>query len=564
MRSAATSPRGEPPRVPRSRRALAFVAGNGSARKLAMSTPFVRDLAWRFVAGEDLSAGLDAVRRLNAKGVKGTLNHIGTHVRSERDATAAVDQAIAALRGLREAGLDADLSVKLTQIGLDIHPDLCRAHLHRVLDCADQVGAFVWIDMEESRYVEATLGLYDEMREAYGTDRVGIVLQSYLRGRPDDLGRLAAAGSRIRLVKGGYWETGEVVYRSKSDIDHAFSADIDRLIREGRQPAIGTHDTGAIDTASAVADSIGLPKSAFEIQMLYGVRSDLRDRLVRDGHTVRSYVPYGGQWYEYVLGCLRRIPGGMLRHARERGRSTTSLVATTASARLALVAKRIIDVSAALAGLALLSPVLGCVAIVNLLTQGRPVLFRQVRLGSGGRPFTMFKYRTMRPPRPGEVWYKTDAQRVTRLGRFLRSSSIDELPELWNVLRGDMSLVGPRPLLVEYLSHYTPREARRNEMRPGITGWAVVNGRHALRFEERLELDVWYVDNWSLLVDARILARTAKQVLGRSSVRATQDLVEIDFPTRFQRGLAANEQPLVTDAGTPSGSYVDHNGEGND
>jgi sugar transferase EpsL len=336
------------------------------------------------------------------------------------------------------------------------------------------------------------------------------------------------------------------------------------LIREGRHPAIGTHDPHAIDIACAVADSIGLPKSGFEIQMLYGVRSDLRDRLVRDGHVVRCYVPYGGQWYEYVLGCIRRIPGGILQHARERRRRATSLAAMTGRRRPRLLAKRALDVSVAFTGLALLSPILGFVAIVSVLTQGRPILFRQARPGLRGRPFTMLKYRTMRPPRPGEVWYETDAERVTRLGRFLRSTSVDELPELWNVLRGEMSLVGPRPLLVEYLPYYTPRETRRHEMRPGVTGWAVVNGRHALRFEDRLELDVWYVDNWSLLLDVTILAKTVKQVLGRSSVRATQDLVEIDFPTRFERSLAANEGPRVTDAAASSRSHVEAHGSGAD
>ena len=300
------------------RRALASVAGNGSVRKLVVSTPFLRDVAWRFVAGEDLPAGLAAIRALNAKGIKGTLSHVGTHVRSEEEAIAAADEAIAALRGLRAAGLDSHVSVKLTQIGLDIRPELCRAQLRRVLDCARDVDTFVRIDMEESGYVEATIGLFEEMREAYGAARVGIVLQSYLRLRHDDLGRLAAAGSRIRLVKGGYWEPAHVVFRAKRDVDRAFFADIERLLREGRHPAIATHDPAAIGVAGRAAASTGLPKDAFELQMLYGVRSDLQDRLVRDGYIVRCYVPYGGQWYAYVLGCLRRVPGGILQRARER------------------------------------------------------------------------------------------------------------------------------------------------------------------------------------------------------------------------------------------------------
>jgi len=300
------------------RRALASVAGNGSVRKLAVSTPFVREVAWRFVAGEDLPAGLAAIRALNAEGIKGTLSHVGTHVRSEEEAIAAADEAIAALRGLRAAGLDSHLSVKLTQIGLDIRPELCREQLRRVLDCARDVGTFVRIDMEESGYVEATIGLFQEMRETYGAEQVGIVLQSYLRRRRDDLGQLAAAGSRIRLVKGGYWEPAEVVYRAKRDVDAAFFADIERLLRDGRHPAIATHDPAAIGLARKFAASTGLAKDAFELQMLYGVRSDLQDRLARNGYVVRCYVPYGGQWYAYVLGCLRRVPGGILQRARDR------------------------------------------------------------------------------------------------------------------------------------------------------------------------------------------------------------------------------------------------------
>ena len=233
------------------------------------------------------------------------------------------------------------------------------------------------------------------------------------------------------------------------------------------------------------------------------------------------------------------------------------------SGRLALAAKRGLDVVGAVTGLVLLSPLLAWVAVAELVTQGPPVLFRQERPGLRGEPFTVFKFRTMRPPRPGEIWYATDADRVSRFGRFLRSSSIDELPELWNVLRGEMSLVGPRPLLVEYVPRYTPRERRRHEMRPGITGWAAVNGRHALRFEERLELDVWYVDNWSLWLDVRILAMTVGQVLGRAGVQATQDFTEIDFPSRFEIGLAENQRRPVVSVRLASDAIPSH-GTGGD
>jgi lipopolysaccharide/colanic/teichoic acid biosynthesis glycosyltransferase len=197
--------------------------------------------------------------------------------------------------------------------------------------------------------------------------------------------------------------------------------------------------------------------------------------------------------------------------------------------RVALGVKRGIDVVGAGLGLVLLSPVLAAIALAVRATLGSPVLFRQVRPGRNARPFTILKFRTMRPPRAGEVWYLTNEERLTRLGRFLRDTSLDELPELWNVLRGEMSLVGPRPLLVHYLETYTPTERRRHEVRPGITGWAAVNGRHAIPFKERLALDVWYVDHWSLGLDLRILVRTAAQVLRRTDVSTTEDLA-LGFP----------------------------------
>jgi sugar transferase EpsL len=204
---------------------------------------------------------------------------------------------------------------------------------------------------------------------------------------------------------------------------------------------------------------------------------------------------------------------------------------------MGLAAKRAIDIVGAVAGLVVLGPVLAWTAVAIAATMGRPVFFRQVRPGLRGKPYRIWKFRTMRSPRRGEIWYETDDARVSRLGRWLRATSIDELPELWNVLRGEMSLVGPRPLLIEYLDQYTPEEGRRHAMRPGITGWAAVNGRHTARFEDRLRLDIWYVDHWSLWLDLRIIAVTVSQILRREAVAAIQDDAEIDFPERFLSGL---------------------------
>jgi lipopolysaccharide/colanic/teichoic acid biosynthesis glycosyltransferase len=181
-------------------------------------------------------------------------------------------------------------------------------------------------------------------------------------------------------------------------------------------------------------------------------------------------------------------------------------------------AKRLLDVAAAGAGLLLTSPVLlGAMALVRL-RMGSPVLFQQRRPGLGGRPFEVVKLRTMRHEVDGHGRPLPDAERLTALGRFLRGTSIDELPQLWNVLRGDMSLVGPRPLLMEYLPLYSPEQARRHDVRPGITGWAQVNGRNAVSWDERFRMDVWYVDNRTLMLDLKILLLTARKVLVREGV----------------------------------------------
>ena len=166
-----------------------------------------------------------------------------------------------------------------------------------------------------------------------------------------------------------------------------------------------------------------------------------------------------------------------------------------------------------------MAPVLGAVALAVLLRHGRPILFVQQRPGLNGQPFRLYKFRTMRNATNDDGRPLPDDARLTALGRFLRATSLDELPELVNVVRGEMSIVGPRPLLPEYLEHYTPQQARRHEMRPGITGLAQINGRNATTWDERLSADVWYVDNWSLGLDLRIIARTIPRVLGASGIK---------------------------------------------
>jgi sugar transferase EpsL len=181
-------------------------------------------------------------------------------------------------------------------------------------------------------------------------------------------------------------------------------------------------------------------------------------------------------------------------------------------------AKRALDVLGAAGGLIALAPVLLLVALAVRYSLGSPVLFRQIRAGRHGRPFELLKFRTMTDARDAGGELLPDSERLTRFGRWLRSTSLDELPELINVQRGEMSLVGPRPLLLEYLPHYSAEQARRHEVRPGITGWAAVRGRNALSWERRLALDVWYVDHWSIALDLKILLITVVKVLRREGI----------------------------------------------
>ena len=182
--------------------------------------------------------------------------------------------------------------------------------------------------------------------------------------------------------------------------------------------------------------------------------------------------------------------------------------------------KRLFDIVASTAALLLLSPVLACVAVLVALKMGRPILFKQQRPGLHEKPFLMLKFRSMLDATDANGKALDDAQRLTSFGRWLRSTSLDELPELWNVLKGELSLVGPRPLLMEYLPRYDSVQRRRHEVRPGLTGWAQVNGRNAVDWAERFQLDVWYVDHRSFWLDMKILAMTVQLVLTRKGVNA--------------------------------------------
>lgn len=191
--------------------------------------------------------------------------------------------------------------------------------------------------------------------------------------------------------------------------------------------------------------------------------------------------------------------------------------------------KRQIDIAVSMIGLILFSPIMIVIALMIRYKLGSPVLFRQYRPGLDGQPFEIIKFRSMLDAYDGNGEKLSEKDRLTPFGRRLRSTSLDELPELWNVLRGEMSLVGPRPLLMEYLPHYNAYEARRHEVRPGITGWAQVNGRNAISWEEKFDYDIWYVDNQTFLLDLKILFLTIKKVLVRESVSYSNEVAMPNF-----------------------------------
>ena len=294
------------------RQLLLYLSTQDWAYRLILSTPLTRAMAWRFVAGEDVDAALAAVRALAERGVMATLDHLGENVTTEAEAVAGTDAAIALLRRIEAAGLKSHVSIKLTQLGLDLGDAFCEAQVRRVLDCAREYGNFVRIDMEGSAYTQRTLDLFYRLRRDYDPDTVGIVLQSYLYRTTADVEQAIASGSRVRLVKGAYNEPPEIAYPEKDQVDRAYRIQMEMLLARGRYPAIATQDERLIARAQGFAAAEGIDERRFEFQMLYGVRRDLQYRLASEGYNVRCYVPYGTQWYPYFMRRLAERPANVV------------------------------------------------------------------------------------------------------------------------------------------------------------------------------------------------------------------------------------------------------------
>ena len=289
---------------------LLYLARQKSVRHFVISNPAARRVARRFVAGERLDEAIAATRALNARRISVSLDHLGENVADAREAEAAAADYIGMLDRIQGEGLEANISVKLTALGLDIGPELARENLARVLQRATDHGIFVRVDMEGSAYTQRTLDLVGEVHRTY--PNVGTVLQAMLYRTPRDLDQLIEQRIRVRLVKGAYLEPPSLAYPKKADVDEAYLHLMRRLLEFGAYPAIATHDEAMIDEAKRFAAEKGIARARFEFQMLYGIRRDVQDALAREGYNVRVYVPYGTQWYPYLTRRMAERPANLV------------------------------------------------------------------------------------------------------------------------------------------------------------------------------------------------------------------------------------------------------------
>lgn len=290
---------------------LLYLANRKGFQSLIMGHGFSRRLALRFVAGDTLEDAIAAVRALNRAGIKATLDHLGENVGDAEAARLAAHAYVTALHRIAASGVDSNVSLKLSQMGLDLAPELCRENIENVLEAAARHGNFVRIDMESSAYVQRTLDLYYDLR-ARGYANVGVVIQSYLYRSQADVEKLIAHGARVRLVKGAYSEPSSVAFPRKRDVDQNFIRLAAMLLEHGDYPAIATHDERIVDWTKRFAAEHGIARGRFEFQLLYGIRRDLQEKLAGEGYNVRVYVPYGSEWYPYLMRRLAERPANVL------------------------------------------------------------------------------------------------------------------------------------------------------------------------------------------------------------------------------------------------------------
>lgn len=296
------------------RRLLLFLSHQRRLRRWMETSKIARHLSARFVAGDTLWQALEVGRRINRQGITVTLDHLGENVTSLDEAAVSRDVYLETLEEISKAGIQANVSIKLTQFGMDFSEEACRDNVDRLVSRAAQLGNFVRVDMESSAYTERTLALVAALHARYGS--VGTVIQAYLyRGRTD-VERLCEKGIRVRLCKGAYLEPPGEAFPRKADVDRNYIEVMRLLLEKGTYPAIATHDERMIEATRAFAAGRGIARDAFEFQMLYGIRRDLQRRLVAEGYRLRLYVPFGQAWYPYFMRRLAERPANVFFLAR--------------------------------------------------------------------------------------------------------------------------------------------------------------------------------------------------------------------------------------------------------
>jgi proline dehydrogenase len=289
---------------------LMYLAHNDAMRNFVIHNGATRAVSRRFVAGETLDDAIEATRALNQRNMHVSLDHLGENVSDAKEAISAAQDYIAILDRIKQAGVDANISIKLTALGLDVSQELCERDVRRILEHAQQFSIFVRIDMEGSAYTEQTVDIVLRMHKQF--EHVGTVIQSCMHSGKEHIEQLNAQGVRVRLVKGAYKEPKTVAFQHKSEVDHNFIRLMTILLRRGNYPAIATQDEAIINATCKFARDNGISKSAFEFQMLYGIRRDLQEKLVNQGYNMRIYVPYGSQWYPYLMRRMAERPANLL------------------------------------------------------------------------------------------------------------------------------------------------------------------------------------------------------------------------------------------------------------
>ncbi|MBI3402885.1 MAG: proline dehydrogenase family protein [Acidobacteria bacterium] len=289
-----------------------LLARSGTLKKLASRYGMRRpsSFARRFIAGETVAEAIDAARAVEARRMTHTLDMLGESVTDLDKAEAATREYLAAIDAVAAAGIGRGLSLKLTQLGLDVDKAITIDNLRKILARGEPAGFFVRVDMENSPYTDVTLEIFETLWR-HGHRRIGVVLQSSLRRSEQDLTRINALGAGVRLVKGAYKEPKTVAYQRKADVDAAYARMLVTLLTEGHDPAIATHDPAMIDLACTTARKRGIARDTFEFQMLYGIRRDLQATLVKEGYRVRVYIPFGREWFPYFMRRLGERPANI-------------------------------------------------------------------------------------------------------------------------------------------------------------------------------------------------------------------------------------------------------------